>query len=310
MKIAVLGAGAMGSIYGGYLSRSNEVWLVDVWKDHVDTVNQKGLVILEGEEECVFRPRAASSGAQVGCCDLVLVFVKSVNTGEALAGNRELFGPDTLALSLQNGYGNAEDLLEYLPAANVLIGTTQHGGNMQGPGRVQHNGAGKTYIGVQGGDFANARRIAELMSDAGLNGEAAENVMEMIWSKLLANAGSNATTALLGVRNEFVLQSAPMEFLMDQFLREGIRVAQAEGIPFEEEATIAKTKEGLRKVGANRSSMLQDVATRRRTEILRINGAIARLGERHGIETPYNTAITKLILAMEDAYDCSERFSK
>lgn len=309
MKIAILGAGAMGSIYGGFLSQNNEVWFVDVWKDHVNAINESGLTLTEGGINMEFHPKARETGKEVGPCDLVVVFVKSVNTAEAIAGNKELFDENTLVLSLQNGYGNADDMLKYVSAKNIVIGVTHHGGNVLGPGHVQINGRGKTAVGVvEGGDFANAQKVAQALTVSDLECEASQDAIKTVWSKVIANAALNGLTALLGVHNGYMLESPDMDFLYTAILKEGVAVANAEGMGFAEEQTIQNTKAGLKKVAANRSSMLQDVTNRRKTEVERINGAIVDMGVKHGIATPYNKCVTNLIKGLENAYEFSERF--
>ena len=309
MKIAILGAGAMGSIYGGFLSQHNEVWFVDVWKAHVDAINEKGLTITENGVDTVFHPKAVTTGAEVGVADLVVVFVKSINTGEALASNGELFGENTLVLSLQNGYGNGDDIAKYVPERNIVLGVTHHGANVLGPGHVQHNGRGYTMVGVKpGNSFANAEKVAALLCEAGFDAKASTDAMRSIWTKLIANAGGNAMTALLGVKNGYMVDCPAIEYLFDAMVREGIQVAKAEGIDFEmdDETMVEQTKVGLRKVAENRSSMLQDVTKKRKTEIERINGAIVAVGKQHGIACPYNDMATHLIQGLEAAYDINE----
>lgn len=126
MKIAVIGAGAMGSLYGGYLSKvSSNVCLVDVWQQHVDVINSEGLCIEEKDGDVLVHPKAVSNVSEVGYVDLAIVFVKSILTGDALEKNRAILGPDTIVMSLQNGYGNVEQIAKYVDINNIIAGTCE-----------------------------------------------------------------------------------------------------------------------------------------------------------------------------------------
>jgi len=127
MKIAIVGAVAMGCLYGAKLSAvpTNDVYLLDVWKDHVDAINQHGLIMEEQGEELVYdRVKASADAKDVGPCDLAIVFVKSTLTSSAVKSNLAVFGPETVALTLQNGLGNIELISTEIGDKNVVAGTT------------------------------------------------------------------------------------------------------------------------------------------------------------------------------------------
>ena len=302
MKIAVLGAGAMGSIYGGFLSRKNTVWLIDIWKEHVEMINAGGLRIEEGEECFVFHPQAVHNAKSVGQVDLVIVFVKSTNTAEALEKNTELFGKDTMVLSLQNGWGNADDILKFVSEERLFLGTTSHGGNVLGPGHICHAGRAKTFVGVQTGSAERAKVVVDLLVEAGFDAYVADDVIKMIWRKLFANAVANPITALLNVRNGYLVECREAEDLLEGIIAESVAVVNASGFDFDVREIIAEVKKGARITKDNRSSMLQDVTNKRKTEIERISGAFVAKGKDVGIETPYNTVMLRLIKALEGTY--------
>lgn len=305
MKIVILGAGAMGSLYGGPLSVHHEVWLLDVWKEHVEKINKEGLVIRQGDTEfSTYHPKAAGSAGEIGTADLAIIFVKSVDTSAALAKNREIFGPDTMVLTLQNGYGNDEDILPYIKSENLFVGTTACGATMLGPGEVFQAGKGMTSIGVtRTGSLERAQQIADVLEESGFAAKAAPDVMEAVWTKLLVNVGLNAPLALLGVRNGFIGDSPHAMEIGKALVAEGVAVAEAEGVRLDGDAIVQHYYvEGSKVVGKNRCSMLQDIDRKRKTEIEKINGAIVRLGRRHGISTPYNEVFTLLVQAKEESY--------
>jgi 2-dehydropantoate 2-reductase len=302
MKIAVLGAGAMGSIFGGWLSRRHEVWLIDIWQEHIAAINANGLLIEEGGHNHRFQPRAVSNARNVGPVDLVIIFVKSIDTAAALTQNRELFTPQTLALTLQNGWGNAEDIGEYVNKENLYLGTTAHGGNVLGPGKVCHAGHGQTCVGVRSGFSGRAQEIADLLTESGFETVVADNVTVMIWHKLLINAAINPLTALLNVRNGHLTEGEATRELMKNLIAEAVTVANAAGMEFDPAAVTKEVNQVARLTSTNRSSMLQDITKKRRTEVERINGAIVAQGETFGIATPYNTMMLQLIKALEGTY--------
>lgn len=305
MKISILGAGAMGSLFGGFLSEAgNEVWLVDIWREHVDTIRAKGLIIEDERKERVIRGlRAVTSPEEAGESELVLVFVKSTVTEGAVGGARPLFGKETLVLTLQNGLGNVERIASVIPASMILAGVTAQGATVLGPGRIYHAGAGLTSIGeISGPPTPRAKRVARLLADAGIRTQVSDNVMGLIWGKLLVNAGINALSALTGLRNGELLDHPETLELMESAVLEAARVAEARGIQLPQEDPAAHTKEVAKLTSHNRSSMLQDVLARRRTEIDALNGAIVREGEALGIKTPINKVLTNLVRMLEKAY--------
>ena len=305
MKISVIGAGAMGSVYGGALSEKNEVWLIDVWKEHIDKIKTSGLTTRVDEQDRIYHPKAATSAQEAGVSDLVLVFVKSVNTAEALEQSKILFGENTMVLTLQNGYGNAEDIMPYVKPENLFIGTASGGAKVLGPGHVQLARYGVTKVGVvKGGDLARAGVIADVLSKAGFPAETCEDVMAAVWTKLLINAGMNALLALLNARLALIGECGQALAIARRIVQEGAAVAKAEGYDISAEQIVQECYIDASKGpdGNHRCSMLQDVEKGRKTEVERINGAIIELGKKHGISAPYNEVMLFMIGAREKLY--------
>lgn len=301
MKIAIIGAGAMGSLYGGYLAKAgNQVYLLDVWQEHVDAVNQNGLVIQEGEEQVVVYPRGVRDQKEIGSSDLVIVFVKSIHTGSAIKDNLGLVGEHTLLLTLQNGYGNAEAIAAFVDPDKIIVGTTAQGATLLGPGVIKHAGKGSTHIGkYQEGKDSQVDELAEVLRLAGFETEVSGRAMEMIWAKLFINVGINALTALLNVKNGQLLDCKETLALMKMAVDEAVTVANAAGMAFNAEKVLTDVKKIAEATAENRSSMLQDVSQDRKTEIDMINGAIVKQGRLHSIETPVNETLTRLIKSKE-----------
>jgi 2-dehydropantoate 2-reductase len=301
MKVAVIGAGAMGSLYGGYLSQSgHEVYLIDVWQDHVEKINKSGLIIVENDRELTVYPKATSSADSVGTVDLVIIFVKSIMTERAVEQNIELIGPETIVLSLQNGYGNIEQIEKFVDRERIIAGTTAHGATMVGPGIIKHAGEGQTHIGsVTGSADSKIEKICELLNKSGFNTTISSNVLKLIWSKLIVNIGINALTAILHVKNGQLLNFEETRTIMIEAVKEAVEVANKLGMTFDLGETVDNVMEVTRGTSENKSSMLQDVLNGRKTEIDAINGAVLKEGLKVGISTPVNMVLTNLIRSKE-----------
>lgn len=303
MKIAIVGAGAMGCLYGAKLSTvsENEVYLIDVWKDHMEAVRSKGLVMEENGDLVTYdRVNGTSDPQEVGFCDLAIVFVKSTLTSMAVKSNKAVFGPETIALTLQNGMGNIDLIRAEIGEQNVIAGTTAHGATMLGPGAMRHAGSGKTIIGeLDGKRTERIKQIAALFTEAGLETDISGNVLGLVWDKLMVNVGINALTGITKLQNGALLDHPEIEALLEAAVSEAQAVAEAKGICLSFQDPIGHTKDVCKATAANKSSMLQDILNHKITEIDMINGAIVREGASAGIPTPVNYVLTNLIRFMQ-----------
>lgn len=300
----MLGAGAMGSLFGAMLSRSGkgEVWLLDIWEEHINRVKSHGLVVESEQEERVFNVRATTNPEEVGVADLIIVFVKAYLTRDAVEYGLPMVGQETLFLSLQNGLGNVESIESVVGGAHVVVGVTSQGSTMLGPGRVRHGGKGPTFVGQINGEVTpRLELIASLLNESGIPTEVSDNIERLIWDKLLVNVGINAVTAMTGLRNGEMLNFEEARALMTMAVQEAERVALKRGILVKGNL-VERVFEVCRATAQNRSSMGQDVDNRRRTEIDFINGAIVREGKALGIPTPVNATLTYLIKTIEAGF--------
>ncbi|MDR1621839.1 MAG: 2-dehydropantoate 2-reductase [Synergistaceae bacterium] len=307
-KAAILGSGAMGCLYGGILAEAGcEVVLIDVWKEHMDIVNASGLKI-EGQsgDRVVKNIRAVTNPADAGQADVVIVFVKSMMTEQAMRGALCLVGDGTAVLTLQNGLGNVEKLCSVVEPWRVVAGTTGHGSTLVGPGHIRHAGVGDTVIGAPASGSKASDRVealAALFNEAKLTTRVSANVMGLIWTKLIVNVGINALTAVTGLKNGRLVDLPETMELMKGAVEEACAVAEAKGIRFEVGDPLEHTVQIARRTAANRSSMLQDVTAKRPTEVSVINGAIVEEGGRLGIPTPVNAVLTNLVLTKQKTYE-------
>lgn len=305
LKIAVIGAGAMGCLYGMFLSRKNDVLLVDVMQAHVDAINANGLEFthLDGSVEFIKNVRAATDTSDCSPVDLVILLTKGYQSAQALEKNAKLIGPDTIVFSLQNGYGNSDDIVKYVPESQIILGTSGAGAIVQGPGRIKHAGQGPTCMGCMTADQSKAEMIAQVMTDCGIpNVELTPNVKELIWNKLFVNVGVNAISAITGQRNQYIANNTKSREAAAMLVREAVDVANASGLNFEYDAVFQHVLDIALVTGDNIASMLADVTNKRRTEVDRINGAIVSEAAKLGMKAPLNELITNLIHAKELAY--------
>lgn len=299
MKIAIVGAGAMGCLYGAKLSANpaNEVYLIDIWKEHIDAVNENGLMMEENGEIIPYKDlKGTSVAGMVGPCDLAIVFVKSTLTSDAVRNNKAVFGQETVALTLQNGLGNIDLIRAEIGDKNVIAGTTAHGATMLGPGKMRHAGSGKTIIGeLDGRPSERLEKIAQVLRDSGLETAISDNVLGLVWDKLMVNVGINALTGITKLQNGELLNYPEIEALLEAAVKEAHAVAKAKGITLSYDDPVGHTKDVCRATSANKSSMLQDILNHKQTEIDMINGAIVREGAAAGISAPVNLVLTNLI---------------
>ena len=307
MKVAVIGAGAMGSLFGGLLAEAGaDVCLVDIWEDHVGAVNKRGLEIEREGKTRFVRLDAATDPGTVGECDLVIVFVKSTHTVEAALSAKLIAGPEGLVLTLQNGLDNADCIAQEVDPVKVIAGTTSHGATMLGPGIIRHAGVGLTTIGMwQGGNIEKAEKVAALFSGAGIETEVAADVRSIVWGKLLINVGINAITALTGIKNGEILDLEATVDLSRAAVEEAAAVARLQGIHVRGDI-VEHVLEVARATGGNRSSMGQDVDNRRLTEIGAINGVVVREAGRLGLPAPVNRTLTALVETLQAHYAIDE----
>lgn len=304
MRIAIIGAGAMGSLFGGRLSPVAEVWLVDPWAEHVAAMQREGLLLIQpdGSElripvQAVLDPTAVPQAV-----DLAIIFVKSHSTRWAAKQAAGILDKDGLALTLQNGLGNLEVIAEVVGARRAVQGVTAQGATLLGPGQVRHAGQGPTHL-ARGPETADrVQVVADLFNAAGLETHVSNNLDSLIWGKLVINCGINALTAILRVPNGVLAEQPAARALMAAAAREAAAVAAAKGIVLPYDDPVARTAEVAMATGQNRSSMLQDVLRGAPTEIEVINGAVTQEGERLGVPTPVNHLLAQLVRAVEGSY--------
>jgi 2-dehydropantoate 2-reductase len=301
MKVAVVGAGAMGTIFGARLHDSGaETVLVDVVEPLVEKINADGVTVVRGDEEVVSDVRATTDPASVGVVDAVVFFVKCYHTAAAAENARPLVGEDTVVASLQNGWGNGDVLAAVYPPEQVVVGVTYNSGTVLAPARVAHPGVGPTYVGAYAdGSTAGAERLAEAIRDSGLDAQVTEPIRPEIWKKLILNAATLPTAALTGMNAGALTEHAAMRDLVSETAREATAVARALGYDIDAEERVEYTHALLGRAGPTRGSMLQDFEAGRQTEVDVINGAVVRAADEQNVPVPINRAFVALVKGWE-----------
>lgn len=305
MKIAIVGAGAMGSVFAQFLAPSNDVTLIDVYPPVIDIINSQGLRVDEKDGAShLLHPAATTNAAEVGTVDLIILFVKCYHTESATSSILPLLGPQTAVLTLQNGWGNAAIIQKIVGSEHVLAGVTYHSARVISPGHVQHTASGRTVIGeLDGTSSPRLAAISEIFNGAGVMIEPTCQIVAEIWAKLALTVCSLPTSALMRFQASELVRHQGTRELMSALLSEVVAVAKAQGIPIDYQERRSAIFAGLERAGSTRASMLQDIEGQRRTEIDVINGAIMQAGHQLNIPTPYNNALVWMVKALEETFE-------
>ncbi|WP_211653552.1 ketopantoate reductase family protein [Planococcus alpniumensis] len=307
MKILIAGAGAMACLTGGKLKASGEdVRLYNRLNSHVETINKQGLRLVEKDNSVTQIDLEIVQDLQADePVDVLLVLLKAQANEAVLSKLRNKLAKETVIVTMQNGIGNADTIQQLFPNNTVVSGTLGHGASVEHDGTILHRGWGVNYLGNVEDGFANKmlEAFAEKLSKAGMKTEVSQDVNAVIWNKLFVNAAFNSVTALTRLKNGDILNTPEGEDLLRAVTAEAVLVARAEGVDADVEAVVEEClRMGRQDIGGNKSSMLMDILKKRQTEIDVINGGIVKLGEKHGIETPVNAALSGLIRIIEQNY--------
>ena len=302
MKIAILGAGAMGSLFGGLLAESGHaVTLLDVNEAHIRAIREQGLRLQTDAGDRWIRSLTASRPEQATAQpDLLVVFTKTLHTASALLGVAGLIGPQTLVLTLQNGLGNVETVSGFAPIERIIIGMTTWPADLVGPGHVRSHGAGDVRIlAADQRERPNIAHVGETLTRAGLCCSLDRTVWKSIWEKVAFNAALNSLCAVTGCAVDQLGAAPEGMALVSGVIDEVVAVARAEGV----KANAAHCRETVAHAVAHhighKPSMLQDVLAGRATEVGAINGAVAERARRHGIAVPHTETLLGLVRLME-----------
>ncbi|MDP3737668.1 MAG: ketopantoate reductase family protein [Hyphomonadaceae bacterium] len=299
-SVAIVGAGAMGCFFAARLTESGAaVTLIDIDAARLAALVRDGVTVSDDRGERVVKVGAAKATEVAGPVDLVVLFTKSMHSSAAIASVVHLASPETWALTLQNGLGNAEVMAEVFAPERILAGVTNVPADLQGPTRVASHGAGQITL---GGFVASAKGgaepVAALLRRAGLTVTVDENVAAAIWDKVAFNAALNALAAITLLPNGG-LDCPAGRRVAASVVGEVVAVAAAKGIRLERGRIEARIDYALASHRTHKASMLQDRLAGRRTEIEQINGAIVWEAEAVGLQAPVNATLADLVRMIE-----------
>lgn len=301
MNITVLGAGAMGSLFSGYLSRGNDVTVVDVSDVMVKAIQEHGVRIREKDGTVnTGNPTAVKDSKGLVHQDLIVVFVKSMFTIQALENNRNLIGPDTYIMTLQNGAGHESKLLKFADRNHVIIGSTQHNSSIIEPGFVFHGGSGATSIGLLDGNSESLKAIAENFTECGIECHTENNVQKQIWKKMFTNTAASSLTALYQVPLGFIHTDPEANRLMRQLCKEAVEVANSLGLGFDLEEVINDVEKVCINAPNGYTSIYADIRDGRKSEVDTISGSVVEAARVQGIAVPYHEMVVRRIHEMEN----------
>ena len=230
-------------------------------------------------------------------------FVKCYHTESAVRSALPMMDGKTAFLTLQNGWGNAPKITAIAGDGRVMVGLTYHSGTLLGPGHVKHPGQGMTYIGeLDGKTTPRLEAICDAFRSAELDCTQSDKILDEVWKKLCLNVCTLPTSALLRFFAHQLVQHEGMKAEMRALLIEAVNVAKAQGITIDLDERWFAITSLLEKAIGGKSSMLQDVEAKRRTEIEVINGAIVAAGLKYKVPTPHNDAMSNLISSLEQSY--------
>lgn len=301
MNIAVLGSGAMGSLFGSYLSRNNNVWLIDKDLNKINKINTDGVTISENNSIMTYKPKAVSDSSNLAPMDLIIVFVKSMNTADAIYQNCHLIGQETYVMTLQNGAGHEKVLSEFIDKNHIIIGTTEHNSSIITTGHINHGGRGLTIIGGEEVNSVQINRIAENFNNCGIETIVSKDVKKHIWTKLFLNTSASSLTAILQVPLGFILENPYARSMMHRLAKEAICVANADiGAEFVNEEIIMNIEKLLNNSKNGYTSIYSDIKNGAKTEVETISGTVLDLAKKYNIYVPYHEFIVSIIHALED----------
>ena len=306
MKIAIIGVGAMGSVYAALLADQgkHDVWAIDTWKDHVDAIREKGLRVEGASGDRTVRMNATTNPADVKDADLVIVATKYDGVGAAAKAALEIGKPDAPILAIQNGLGSADIVADVVGSKRIMMGVVGgFGASMKGPGHAHHNGMEFLRLGeMDGGMTERLETVANAWRSGGFKVLTFDDIHKMVWEKLICNCTYSGPCALTGLRVGEVQASPSAWSIAAACAPAAFQVARAKGITLDFDDPVRYVREFGQKIPGARPSMLLDHLAERRAEVDNINGAIPREGAKVGIATPVNSVVVALLKAKESAF--------
>ena len=306
MKIAIIGAGAMGSIYASFLARNdNDVLAIDLWDEHLSAIKNNGLRVSGFSGDKVVNNINVSNNIKdaIGY-ELFVIATKASGVGSVASELSKIVSKNSLILTIQNGLGAGERIAKFMPAHNILLGVAQgFGAAMVGPGHAHHNNMSMIRIGeMNGGVTPRLEKLVTVWSNAGFNAKAFEDIEQLIWEKFVCNVAYSGPCSIFRKTLGEVMDNKYMFDIAKGCALEARKMGDIKKVNFTFNDTVEYITEFGKKLLNSKPSMLQDVEAKRLSEIDAINGMVVTLGEENGIQTPFNSAVSSIVKAQEEEY--------
>ncbi len=306
MKVAVIGPGSMGLLFGGKLAACADVLLIGNNKKNLAQINADGVTIKRGDSSVTRKVPAYTGGSYKETVDVVMLFTKAYQIRDVLSENRSLIGPDTMLLTLQNGAGHDRVMREFADSAHVLIGTTKQGSYRESASVTVNSGLGETVFGgvpaegEQAPDRARLEELCGVFESAGFPCSVSDNIRFEVWNKLMINASSSVLSGVLQVPQGYVAENENAWAICKELIREICAAAAGEGASFDPEQQILRIREHLRNAPGGYTSVYADLKNGRKTEADFICGAVVRAAQDQGLRVPVQETMLRLVHAMEE----------
>jgi 2-dehydropantoate 2-reductase len=307
-KVAVLGAGAMGCLFGGLMAEKGlDVVLIDVWKEHVDAINKNGLKMDGHGGDRFIKVKATTDPSTLKPVDAIIVMCKATVLQTALISAKNIIGDKTMLMSFQNGIGHEAIMQAIAGKDKVLGGTTTQASNIVGPGHIKNHASLPSWIGeYEGGMTDRVSDLAETFTAHNLETIAAPDIKKRKWMKLFALTAIGPLSSVFNLHHtDLYITNKNQKIsrkLGKQIILETREVAKADGVDVSEDECLEMFNKIVDSKQTNKSSMCFDILNKRKTEIEFINGAVAKIGKSHGIKTPMNDLMYNMIMVKEGMY--------
>ncbi|HSA90488.1 MAG TPA: 2-dehydropantoate 2-reductase [Burkholderiales bacterium] len=299
MKIAIVGTGAMGSVYAGlFASAGHEVWAIDRWREHVEAMRTQGLRVEGASGDRTVKVHATTESREAGPCDLVVLATKAMHVAQAAESLKPLLKSDTPVVSIQNGLGGPDTAASILGKERVMVGVVGgFGASMRAPGHAHHNGWELVRLGEFGGPITERlKKVEDVWRGAGFRVKVFDDIDQLVWEKLLCNCAYSGPCAIAECTIGEVMADPDLSRISAACATEGFEVALSRKIRLGFSDPVAYVRDFGSKIPHARPSVLLDLLARRKSEIDVINGSIPR---------PANQALTALVRAKERRLGCA-----
>ena len=308
MKIAIVGTGAMGSVYAGlFASAGHEVWAIDAWPEHVEAMQKKGLRLEGASGDRTVKVNATTDAKDAGPCDLVVLATKAMHVSQAASSSKPLLKPDTPVLSIQNGLGGPDTAASVLGKERVMVGVVGgFGASIKAPGHAHHNGMELVRLGEFGGPITERlKKVEEAWKGAGFKVKVFDDIDQLVWEKLICNCAYSGPCALSEGTIAEVMNDPDLARVSADCATEAYEVSRRKQIKLGFSDPVAYVRDFGSKIPNARPSVLLDLLLKKKSEIDVINGSIPRVAKTLGMQAPVNETLTRLVRAKERRLGCT-----